>query len=157
MEWLMNPLRISPYDFRIWALGLASFPGGYGSGRPSNELNSTGGLYGWLPISQIQLYMMLDTIGALTKTPDSAWDRIPEFSKFLISVDTWHFSTSLFRRTWATRIGFVFGEGRGALWVDSVRWFSTPDIPIIFQSLELAAKRGQALPPLDQKLQSMMT
>ncbi|WJR74927.1 hypothetical protein [Bradyrhizobium sp. NP1] len=153
----MTPLRVSPSDFRNWALGLASFPGGYGSGRTSAELNSSGGLYGWLPISQNQLLMILGAIGVTTGAQGSAWDRIPEFSKFLISIDTWRFSTSLFRRTWATRIGFVFGEGREALWVDSVTWFSTPDIPTVFQSIELAVKRGQALPPLDEKLRSMMS
>jgi hypothetical protein len=101
--------------------------------------------------------MMLSAIEITTGAPGNAWDRIPEFSKFLISIDTWRFSTSLFRRTWATRIGFVFGEGREALWVDSVTWFSAPDIPTIFQSIELAIKRGEPLPPLDVKLRSMMS
>lgn len=153
---IMTPSPIEQNDIRVWALGLASFPGGFGSGRTSEELNSTGGLYGHLPIPQNELLMMLSAIGVTTGAPGSAWDRIPEFSKFLINVDTWRFLISPSQLIWATRIGFVFGEGREALWVDSVKWFSTSDLPSIFQSIELATKRGKPLPSLDEKLRRMV-
>ncbi|SIN97182.1 hypothetical protein SAMN05443247_01092 [Bradyrhizobium erythrophlei] len=149
----MTPLPINVSDMRVWALGLASLDG-YGSGRTSDELNSTGGLYGHIPILQSNLLIMLGAIGVTTGSSGNAWDRIPEFSKFSINLDTWRFSLSLFRRGWATRIGFVFGEGRDALWIDGVTWFSASDIPAIFQSLELAIKRGEPLPPLDEKLRN---
>jgi hypothetical protein len=149
----MTPLPINASDTRVWALGLASL-NGYGSGRTSNELNSTGGLYGHIPILRNNLLIMLGAIGVTTGSPGNAWDRIPEFSTFLINLDAWRFSLSLFRRGWATRVGFVLGEGRDALWVDGVTWFSTPDIPTIFQSIELALNRGTPLPHLDDKLRN---
>jgi hypothetical protein len=155
-ETALTPLPINASDIRIWALGLASFPGGFGTGRPSDELNSTGGLDGHLPISQPNLLMMLTAIGVETGSAGNAWDRIPEFSKFTVNITTWRFAFS--RITWATRIGFVFGEvaEREALWVDNVTWFSTPDIPTIFQVTELAVKRGKPLPSLDSELRDRM-
>jgi hypothetical protein len=61
------------------------------------------------------------------------------------------FALSLFRRCWVTRIGFVLGEGRDALWVDGVTWVSTSDIPTIFQSLELVIKQGKPLEKSDRR------
>jgi hypothetical protein len=123
-------------EFGHWALQALT-------GRTSDELNSTGGLYGHIPILRSNLLIILDAIGVTTGSPGNAWDRIPEFSKFLINLDTLRFSLSLFRRGWVTRIGFVLGEGRDALWVDGVTWVSTSDIPTIFQSLELVIKQGK--------------
>lgn len=145
---------VSQIDLETWGLILDGYPGATGS-RPSEYLSDpliAGGLWTVIPISETQLAILLSCMPIVRGAPGNAWDRIGEFTKFHVSLDAWRLKVGWFAKYWAVRVGFIFGEGRDALWVQNVKWYSAADLPAAFGVFNQALKRGRKLPDLPPEI-----
>lgn len=150
----MKVLPVSADDLQLWGLILDGFPEATGSRLSEYQPDPliSGGLWAVIPISRLQLSVLLTTLPIVRGAPGNAWDRIDEFQKHFVTLDAWRFGVSWLIRRWAVRVGFIFGEGKEALWVQGVKWYSAKDLMSAHGAFNLALRRGESLPPLDQRI-----